>query len=60
MSLVNLKMVKREFLSPADLIKAQAFYIYELMRVVLIHEDENLKFAFLQIVMPNLKYLKNG
>ena len=38
-------MVVQELLGPMDLSGAQAFYIHEVTKVVLVCEDENLVFA---------------
>ena len=42
---VNLKMVLEELLGPTDLSGAQALYIHEAIKVVMIYEDEHFVFA---------------
>ena len=38
-------MVAKKLLSPADLARAQAFCIYELLKVIVVSKNENLVFA---------------
>ena len=60
LTIVNLEIVLREFLGPADLSRAQALCIYERTEVIVIRKDENLIFAAFQIVAPSFEYLNNG
>lgn len=46
----------REFLGPANLIKTQAFYIYELINVIIAIRNENHIFAAFHVVVTNLKH----
>ncbi len=48
------------FLGLADLIRAQAFCIHELIKVVMISKEKNLVFAALQVVVPSLEGLNNS
>ncbi len=57
---MNLEVVSRELLGPADLTKAQTFCIYESTEVIIVRKDENLIFAALQVVMPSLKSFNNS
>ena len=45
LTIINLKMVIRELLCPADLTKAQIFYIHELLKVIIISTNETLMFV---------------
>ena len=45
LTVIDLKVVSRELLGLADLLRAQAFCIHELTEVIMISEDENLVFA---------------
>ena len=53
--IIYLKVVLRELLSLADLIRAQVFYIYELTEIVMVNKDKNFVFATFQVVVPSLK-----
>lgn len=43
--IIDLKVVLRKFLGPADLTRVQVFYIYELIEVVIVNKDKDLIFA---------------
>ena len=58
--IVNLKMVSRELLGPADLSGARALYIHETIEVIMVHKDENFMFAAFQVVMPSFECLNDG
>ena len=58
--IIDSKVVLREFLGPANLIRAQAFCIYELTGVVIVSKDKNFVFAAFQVVAPSFKGLNNG
>lgn len=45
LTVINLKMVSRELLDPADLLKAQALSIHEIAKVVIIGKDKDFIFA---------------
>ena len=58
--IIDLKVVSRELLGLANLIKAQTFYIYKLTKVVMVNEDENLVFVAFQVVVPSFKNFNNN
>ena len=60
LTIINLEVVLRELLGPADLKRAQAFYIYELMEVIIVNKDKNLVFAAFQVEALSLESLNNG
>lgn len=43
-------MTSRELLSPADLTRAQAFYINELTKVIMINKDKDFVFASFHVM----------
>ena len=45
LTIIDLKMVTRELLGPADLTRAQTFRINELSEVIMVSENENFVFA---------------
>ncbi len=55
LTVIDLEVVSRELLGPADLAGAQTLRIHELTEVVVVSEDENLVFTAFQIVTPSLK-----
>ena len=60
LAIIDLEMVLRELLGPADLSGAQALCIYEMTEVIMVRKDENLMLAAFQIVTPRLKGFDNG
>ena len=42
--IINSKMITKELLIPTDLKKAQTFYIYELLKIIIVGKNENLMF----------------
>ncbi len=60
LTIIDLEVVLRKFLGSTDLMRAQAFYIYELTEVVMVSKDKDLVFAALKVVTLNLKSLNNG
>lgn len=55
--IINLKVILREFLGPADLAKTHVFYIDKSTKVIMVNKDQQLIFAALQIVAPGFKAL---
>ena len=55
MAIVDLEIVLRELLGPADLSGAQALCIHETTEVIMVRKDENLMLAAFQIVTPRLE-----
>ncbi len=53
--IIDLEVVSREFLSTADLTRAQTFYIHELTEVIMVSKDKDLVLAAFQVVAPSLK-----
>lgn len=49
LTIVDLKIVLREFLGLVDLIRAYTLYIYELREVIMVNRDEDLVFAAFQV-----------
>ena len=59
LTVVNLKMVTRKFLSPVDLSEAQTLYVYKTAKVIMIGQDKDLVLATFQIVSLSLKSLND-
>ena len=60
LAVVNLKMVLRELLGPADLSGAQTLRINKATKVVVVCKDKYLVLATFQIVMPCLEGFDNS
>ncbi len=60
LTIIDLQVVWRELLGPADLTRAQAFRIYESTEVIIISKDEDLLFAAVQVMAPSLKGFNNS
>ena len=45
LTIINLKILTKNFLDPTNLTKAQTLYIQELLKVIIVNKDENLVFA---------------
>lgn len=48
-------MITKNFLGPADLLKAHTFYIYELLKIIIVNEHKNHIFAAFQVMLPGFK-----
>lgn len=59
-TIIDMKVILKEFLGLADLTKTQVLYIHKLLEVFMISKDENLIFVVFQIVAPNLQGLNNS
>ena len=57
--IIDSKVVTRDFLSLADIFKAQTLHIHKLAKVIIIGEYKNLVLASFQIVSPSLKRLND-
>ncbi len=57
---IDLEVVLRELLGPADLAKARTLHIHELTEVVIISKDKDLMFTAFQVVASSLKIFKNS
>lgn len=60
LTIINQKIVLQKLLGSLNLIKTQAFYIYELTGVVIVSKNKNLIFAAFQVVMPSLISFNNS
>ena len=60
LAVVNLKMILRKLLGPADLFGAQTLHIYKTTKTVVVYEDKYLVFATFQIVTPCLEDFDNS
>ena len=60
LAIVDLEMISRELLGPADLFGAQTLCIHETTEVVVIRKDKNLMLAIFQLVPPGLKSLDDS
>ena len=58
--IVDLKMISRELLGPADLLGAQTLCIYKTMEVIMVCKDKNLMVATFQIVTTRFEDLDNS
>lgn len=45
LTMINSEVILQKFLGPADLTKTLAFYIYELIKVIIVSKNENLVFS---------------
>ena len=59
LTIIDLKVVTREFLSPADLSGAQTLRVHEPTEVVIVGKHQDFVLAAFQIVSPGLKSLNN-
>ncbi len=57
--IIDPEVVSWQFLRPPDLLKAQAFRIYETLEVVVVCKHENFMLAALKVVPPSFKYFNN-
>ena len=60
LTVVDLEVVAREFLGPADLFRAQTLHLHELTEVVMISEYEHLMLRLFQVVSSSFKDFNNG
>lgn len=58
--IINLKMILKKFLSLSNLLKDLNFYIYELIKIVVISKNKDLILAIVQIMTSNLKSFNNS
>ena len=59
LTIINSKVVTREFLSPADLSGAQTLCVHEPMEVVMVGKQQKVVLVAFQIVSLGLKSLNN-
>ena len=60
LTVIDLKMIARKLLSPADLARTQALLIHELSKVILVSENEDLVFETFQIMPPCFECFDDG
>ncbi len=60
LTIIDLEVVSREFLGPANLTRAQAFCIHKSTEVIMVSKDEDLIFAAFQVVAPSFKVFNNS
>lgn len=53
-------MKKKEFLGLLDLARAEGFCIYELTKIVVVSENEDLILTVFKVVISSLKSLNNS
>ena len=58
--IIDLEVVTKEFLSPADLSEAQTLCLHKPMEVVVVNKYKYLILRAFQVVLPSLKNLNNG
>ncbi len=60
LAIIDVKMVPKELLGPANLSRVWTLGIYKLLKVVVVDEDKNLIFAAFEVVAPSLKGFNNS
>ena len=60
LAIIDLKVVLRKLLSPANLSGAQTLCIYKTTEIVIVCKDKNLMLVAFQVVAPSLEYLNNS
>ncbi len=60
LEIINLKVILRKLLGPADLTRTQALHIYELTDLTMVSKNKDLSFAIFPVVVPSLKSFNNG
>ena len=60
LTIIDLKVVSRKLLGATDLVRAQAFCIHELTKIIIVSKDKDLVFAAFQVVAPSFESLNNG
>ena len=60
LAIVNLEVVSRELLGPANLSGAQTLRIHETIEVIVVCKDKNLMLAAFQVVASSFEYFNNG
>ncbi len=58
--IIDLEVVSRELLGPADLTRAQAFRIHKSTEVIMVSKDKDLVFVAFQVVALSLKGFNNS
>lgn len=58
--IIYVNMILKKFLYLANLSETQIFGIYELLKIIIISENEDLIFTIFQRVASSLKSFKNG
>lgn len=60
LTIINLEVVSKEFLYPADLIRTRNFCIYEFAKGILDNKNKHLVLATFQVMAPSLESLNDG
>ena len=60
LTIIDLTIVTRKLLGPADLTRAQTLCIYELSEVIMVSENEDFVFAAFYVVLSGFKCFDNG
>ena len=60
LTVIDLEVVMRKFLSLADLSETQTFCIHKSTKVVVVNKDKDLMFVIFWIVLLGFKCLNNG
>lgn len=58
--IINFEMALQEFLGKADLIKVQAFCIYEFIEVIIVNKEKIFVFAVFEVMAPSFASSNNG
>lgn len=58
--IIDLEVVLKEFLYPADLVKTQTICIHELAEMVMVNKNKKQVFIAFQIIRPSLENLNNN
>ncbi len=60
LTIIDLKVVLKKLSSLVDLTRTQAFYIHELIEVIIVSKDEDLIFVAFKVVTPSLESFNNS
>lgn len=60
LTMIHSKLILRKSLSPSDLMRTKALYIYELTQVIIFSKNKNLIFENFYKVVLSLKNFNNG
>ncbi len=60
LTIINLKVVPQQLLSPVDLPRTLAFHVYKTLEVVEICKHKNFMLATFKVVFSSFKSLNNG
>ena len=60
LTVINPEVILREFLSPANLTRAQTLCVHKLSKVIMIGENKNFVFAVFKRMLPSFKSFNNS